>query len=341
MNTSTPPPLGPDDATADEWIFHALGELTKSLGTILDVEAGLRDALLTDRVRSLDTALEDVIDVDAGLAAILPVRPSREQAWDEPAPPRSATVQHHAQWLSRRSLRERLTARSRLPTTNLRLVLLLTQASRDAEVVADNVEFVGPSRDARQLANDLLRATENAKALVTDSHSIGLRPIDAERERAAVSSALNDSLTQACGRARAIAEGNHDNSRLTADALRNAQAIADTLADARSNTRFLDRVDDLSRVVARAITLFSHRELATSLTALEGAINDFTNADLSRLDLRDLDLNGVRWSSKTTRWPPNWEDMIQAVSVQPDPDQHPDLYEIHDDTRIRHHLPRL
>jgi hypothetical protein len=40
----------------------------------------------------------------------------------------------------------------------------------------------------------------------------------------------------------------------------------------------------------------------------------------------------------TTRWPPGWEDPIREASIQLDPDQHPELYEIRNDPRIPAHI---
>ena len=37
---------------------------------------------------------------------------------------------------------------------------------------------------------------------------------------------------------------------------------------------------------------------------LEGALDDFTGADLTQADLAGRDLVGVRWSEHGTRWPP-------------------------------------
>lgn len=71
MNTPTTPP-DPDGARLDEWINQNLASLTASLNDAVDVEAGLRDVRLPDRVRSLDGEVDAMLDLDAGLQAILP-----------------------------------------------------------------------------------------------------------------------------------------------------------------------------------------------------------------------------------------------------------------------------
>jgi hypothetical protein len=55
--------------------------------------------------------------------------------------------------------------------------------------------------------------------------------------------------------------------------------------------------------------------LATAL--LNGALDDFTQADLSNVDLADVDLTGVRWSMTTTQWPSNrYKDAVLQRSRQ-------------------------
>lgn len=92
---------------------------------------------------------------------------------------------------------------------------------------------------------------------------------------------------------------------------------------------YLDRVDDVL-----ATRLNGTREpdaIVRAMEVLQLSITDFTGADLAGLDLR-----GVRWSVLTTRWPPEWADVVREASVPVDPDHRPDLYEVGDDPRVRH-----
>lgn len=59
------------------------------------------------------------------------------------------------------------------------------------------------------------------------------------------------------------------------------------------------------------------------LDVLDAMTLDFTDADLSATDLTGLNLEGVRWSSRT-RWPADWKDLIAEHSEG----LGPDLYEV-------------
>lgn len=48
---------------------------------------------------------------------------------------------------------------------------------------------------------------------------------------------------------------------------------------------------------------------------LDGALDDFTNADLAHADLSGRDLTGVLWSERGTTWPPGTDvDALRARS---------------------------
>ncbi|MFF5924191.1 hypothetical protein ACFY8C_38585 [Streptomyces flavochromogenes] len=55
-----------DDAL-DRWIGDYLHAMDAALDEVLDVEAGLHDALLHSRAAAADEALDEVLDVEAGL----------------------------------------------------------------------------------------------------------------------------------------------------------------------------------------------------------------------------------------------------------------------------------
>ncbi|WP_125728331.1 hypothetical protein [Kibdelosporangium aridum] len=92
----------------------------------------------------------------------------------------------------------------------------------------------------------------------------------------------------------------------------------------------------LDRDDVRFQALRNPRELAGGITRLDAVISDFTNADLTHVGLRGINLHGVRWSSFHTRWPLDWEDPIRHASIQVAPERRPDLYEIRDEPRIRY-----
>ncbi|WP_040793413.1 hypothetical protein [Nocardia paucivorans] len=75
--------------------------------------------------------------------------------------------------------------------------------------------------------------------------------------------------------------------------------------------------------------------VAEELEDLEKLLNDFIGADLSGIELEGVPLDGLRWSAGTTRWPEDWQERIERVSIQVDDD----IFEIHDGTHAGHSSP--
>jgi hypothetical protein len=98
---------------------------------------------------------------------------------------------------------------------------------------------------------------------------------------------LAEGLSSDLGRARALARNdNHARDRALDLALGRAGA--------------LDRV--CAQGVADRLGISPAKGLAEAL--LDGALDDFTSADLTHASLADADLTGVRWSLPGTTWPP-------------------------------------
>ena len=74
---------------------------------------------------------------------------------------------------------------------------------------------------------------------------------------------------------------------------------------------------DLDLDLTNAASLGSE-DLSRLLTVLENVAVDFTHADLRAVSLVGVPLEGIRWSSATTLWPPEWEEQIRAESVETD-----------------------
>jgi hypothetical protein len=49
---------------------------------------------------------------------------------------------------------------------------------------------------------------------------------------------------------------------------------------------------------------------------VDGALDDFIQADLSRADLTSIDLGGIRWSLSGTQWPPGFD--VEELLLQSD-----------------------
>jgi uncharacterized protein YjbI with pentapeptide repeats len=78
------------------------------------------------------------------------------------------------------------------------------------------------------------------------------------------------------------------------------RSINRTLDQAFERSRALDRV--CAQGVAGRLAISPAQGLAEAL--LDGAMDDFTSADLTHASLADVDLTGVRWSLSGTIWPP-------------------------------------
>lgn len=80
----------------------------------------------------------------------------------------------------------------------------------------------------------------------------------------------------------------------------------------------LSLIDDLALI--RELDLDAVlANLDSALHDLDGALHDFTTADLRRVDLAGVPLEGVRWSS-ATQWPADWAPQVALASVEVAPD---------------------
>jgi hypothetical protein len=82
--------------------------------------------------------------------------------------------------------------------------------------------------------------------------------------------------------------------------LRAGRTISRVLGQAGERTRTMDRICVQGLAARLGITMT--QGLADAV--IDGALDDFTSADLTRARLADADLTGVRWSLTGTVWPP-------------------------------------
>ena len=112
--------------------------------------------------------------------------------------------------------------------------------------------------------------------------------------------------------------------------------IASYLAFTRDLGSARDLAYRTTLMVGNVLGLQQMEELPAAL--LEGALDDFTHADLSLIDLAGCHLTGIRWSEHGTTWPPGTDtDELRARSQE----IAPGIYEItrpgHGD-KTRHHV---
>lgn len=347
----------PDDVRLNGWLADQLDSLDSAVSDMIDIEAGLRDARLRDQVRSLDAAVTATLDIESGLRAILPKSGYQPPlTFDDPGGAvGQSRLARFAFDLMQSSLQERLRVRSQLPLTALRMVLKVSVALLRCTAVPNvidlhemvllveraitlSIELARPRLDATDLARTLHEIRPFADALVADLDAAHDQARgDAHRHRRTGPGA--ESFAAALFDAR-------DHARSVAAAL--AQTRVKDLPDALDHVRDLDLdvVNDLvialMEVRVRVLGVEEKQALpfangfVTTMQVLDNALTDFTQADLTELDLAGVYLHGVWWSDLTTRWPPGWEVPILDASVQLDPHGRADLYEIRDDPRIRH-----
>lgn len=162
---------------------------------------------------------------------------------------------------------------------------------------------LGFARDiARELARELARARDRAPVLgrVLD------RAVDLDRDRDQVRDRdhVRD-LASARALARAL-------DRVEGTALHLAGLLDRAVMAAGALSRSLD--------VAAGRVLGLPRAEGVGAVLAAGALNDFTDADLSSVDLTGrVDLVGVRWSERGTIWPPGEEERIRRASRETAP----------------------
>lgn len=322
-----------NDEELDRWLASARRDLAQDLAATLDVEAGLRDALLPTRHAAFVNDLRAVLDLDAGLAAILPAVETTGHTQPEspttPTAPAPSTGQMGATARLLRSLPpgDRIVLRGNSAITVLAVSFQVAFTQTYAHDLARDLDLARPPdhlRDlalARPRAIELVRDLDRALALDLDLELAGA--LDRARDRA---HDLVRFLPHDPVRARLQARG-------LADAL--DHTIVLTFERARERADALEGAPRSARVLAHAI----HSDLDDILGAgstspdnlprdLDLALSDFTEADLREVDLAGLPLTGIRWSPATTRWPPDWQTQIESRSEEIEPG----VFEIRDGT---------
>jgi len=322
------------DAVLDRWLLEQHWALVGDVGATLDLEAGLRDALLPGRHARLVKDLGDVLDVQAGLAAIVPttsvsaIAAETDLSW--------ATDLHELVRAVASSA-----PRTRLALRTIRTFAILVRAGAlasalnralDLDVALAHQDDFDSCRAVvmvRRLSDDLARSYSAlgrgldlggdydvtfvcgaADALLT---VLARTPnLHAARERTrALTRQLAIELAWDLSRARGhftdalyrVLARDCDLARDLAHALDRIQDFALVLGDAR--------VRDLAEAVALARSL----DLAEVLAQLYTILNDFTGADLRDAELGGVPIEGLRWSL-TTQWPPDWAEQIRRGSVE-------------------------
>jgi hypothetical protein len=157
---------------------------------------------------------------------------------------------------------------------------------------------------ARSLARSFDAAVDLAHALAEAIDGIlapypGLRLAWSRDHDLELARELADGAGSCLGRARALAFGLRGRPARE-QVLSTGRAISRALGQALEHARALDRV--CAPGLAGRLGIATAEGLAKALA--DGALDDFTSADLTCAGLADADLTGVRWSLTGTAWPP-------------------------------------
>lgn len=288
----------------DAWVDRELtGPLDAFLDHVVDVEAGLAAVLTQARHNEATDALDNIVDVEAGLAALLtppailpPAVPSLSTPGIRfpalPALPRSAAPEDRAD-------ARRMHLRSHPSVAPLRRVL-------------DRAIVVGVRPDEL-----LSLMPEPLRMDVLRSLLIELDLLAAELERAVASeSPGNDRLFAALSTARELTHG-------LAKVRQIPRGVGLDTFLARQVALLVDQLmSQCLEAVNVAVASFVHVMCWRSIQVEDRALfsppkgdllrtreeadwlfNDFTKANLTRTTVRVDDLDAVRWSKTRTRWP--------------------------------------
>lgn len=307
--------MNSDGSADDRWLAAQCRATAGELADVLDLNAGLREVLISAHHTGTIDSLEEHLDVEAGLAALLSAVPGRN--FRKPAVGYSAAAE------ARRKARHVLRGLPPLQQLSLRhhsaaVASIYCALLLQALAVARALYVQGDIERAGSLADDLSRSVVQAGHHHQErglAFSSDLTQARTQAHRVARHRELDGIGGVVIPLARALANALVSAARRDiALSPRMAQALSLALDLDRDRSIILDpereatRVRSISRGVAESLARASvptvagvHEGLGMAL--LSGALDDFAEADLSLADLSISDLAGVRWSRLGTRWP--------------------------------------
>jgi hypothetical protein len=206
--------------------------------------------------------------------------------------------------------------RAGVPVTRGSTLVLALDQAREPHLA---LELIRDFNAALRLARGLARAIDGTLARHLDRRLGFSRDHDLE-----LACELADGLDSDLDRAIDLAL---DLNELGRTLRRIDRAREQVLSADRSLSRTLDLAVERSRALDRVCAQRAASRLGISpaeglaRALLDGAMDDFTSADLTYASLADADLTGVRWSLSGTMWPPGTDvKALLARSEQVGPD---------------------
>ncbi|WP_040862843.1 hypothetical protein [Nocardia niigatensis] len=283
------------DQDMDRWLAEHCASMIKALDEVIDVEAGLQEVLIPVENAKLIADLDKVVDVEAGLAALLPI--------PDPilAPARGATSSDLDKALRSISPLQRLALREAFSPL----------VGGEVLAVAGNIDHSGEkisSLDASFMEQDgyVLVRHELSSTEASASHLRGLtyRCDGTIPDENSIYSRVQWAILSDLG----------DLSDVISELYEHIDRAEKYLEDARAPlVQAFDVID--CRIQVRGFAE-ACRQATSRVRALQRFLNDFIGADLSQADLDGMHLVGVRWSL-TTLWPSlEWRDRIEQSSIE-------------------------
>ncbi|WP_183091595.1 hypothetical protein [Streptomyces radicis] len=313
---------------------------TDDLATVLDVEAGLREALLPSRHEAAVDGLHTVLDIEAGLAAI--VRPKERRAAN-PAPGDGSSPDDTAFSSLSPARRMRLRSRRDIFSAYRALVrvqtclheLFLASAGREKrraiEAAAVIVELLAVDGRAA-LADADRRLRQLGHRAIADHLQVITRGRDAHDIPAGLPDGLEPAawLVLGIGRGLGRYRGFHEDAQVerALGRARSFGALGEEVVNAIAGYAPVAMAEVSQRVETLYVADLREAVTATTGAPLPGLrsgellalFDDFTDADLSGADLRRVNLARVRWSEAGTRWPPAFDvSALRARSAETAP----------------------
>lgn len=331
-----------NDRELDRRLARDLAAWHADLDRAVDLDAGLADAALPGRILADTDELDQLLDLESGLTAIL-LSPHAPDTASDTATRRDpdttpavevgmdtgevAALLHFARDLASRPADERLRTRLWLPRRALSRIRTLVRVgprtrknlgalafalARDLSHTP-TLDHPGNPYRPRLGFRSRTRAIDLALALTR----LGARDLACDLDRDLV-----HDLDRVVHSTRVL---RLDHTRVSAfahdldldRALDRALGRARTFAHDLAGTTQQPVLAAFVRAVAadRSATNLREEDLLEAVDIMERVVSDVAGADLRRADLTGIPLVGVRWS-KTTLWPPAWRDQVRRESTQ-------------------------
>jgi hypothetical protein len=191
-------------------------------------------------------------------------------------------------------------ARRHVPARNLQLGTVVTRGPLPALVLGQALDYAPALSLTRgfNAAVDLAREFIEAMDRILASY-LGLRLTFSHDDDLELAHELADGAGSCLDRTRALAIGLGDRPS-PEQVLSTGRTISRALDQALARARAMRRV--CGQGLASRLGMATADGLAEAI--IDGALDDFTSADLTGASLAEADLTGMRWSLTGTTWPP-------------------------------------